>query len=98
MYIYIRYLACIFKRLSINIRKQLSVIGLLVATSCFKPLKYHVISWSKVIILHSNFVYQSSRATFNWSTNKAIIIIIIIITRSRYKLSMYSIIIIISNF
>ena len=29
----------IFKRLSMNIRKQLSEIGLLNATSCFKPLK-----------------------------------------------------------
>ena len=49
--IYIRHmhLTNIFKRLSINIRKQLSVIGLLIVMSCFKPLKHHVISRSKVM-------------------------------------------------
>ena len=56
----------IFKRLPINIEKQLSVIGLFVATLCFKPLKHHVISWSKAMhFWHFIFAYQWPLDTFN---------------------------------
>ena len=44
MKIFIRHLASKFKRLLLNVSKQFSVIGQLVATSRFKPLKRHVIS------------------------------------------------------
>ena len=61
-----RHLASIFKRLSLNVSKQLfSVIGQLVAKSRFKPLKRHVTSKTKVMhFWHSIFAYQLSLYTF----------------------------------
>ena len=57
MKIFIRHLASIFKRLSLNVSKQFSVIDQLVATSRFKPLK--------CITFDTIFAYQSSLDTFN---------------------------------
>ena len=65
MKIYTRHLVSIFKLLFINIRKQFSVIGQLVATSCFKPLKRSrelVVTSALLLTLH--FAYQSPLDTF----------------------------------